>query len=72
MEAEDWYEKNGNEMFIGTADGDCTGKQEPRFITSTKHNHPEEEEEQLDKWDIQIDPANQKQYPQEEHSRKNN
>jgi hypothetical protein len=56
MEAEDWYQETGHEIFIGTASGYCTAKEERRFVTSTKHNQPEEEEQdQIDTWQIRMD-----------------
>jgi hypothetical protein len=52
MEGYDWIEKTGHEIFRGTSFGETEANEEARFITHTKHNKPEEEEDQVDTWDI--------------------
>jgi hypothetical protein len=57
LESYDRHQKTGNEVFKGTSDGEIEAKKDPRFIAITKDNHSEEEEDQVDKWDIRIQPA---------------
>jgi hypothetical protein len=61
----DWYQKTGHEVFKGTCDGEFDAKEPIRFTTSTKHKNPEEEEEedQVDTWNIHIEPAEPKTVP---------
>jgi hypothetical protein len=61
----DWYQKTGQDMWKGSCDGDITSKEPIRFTTSTKHKNPEEEEEedQVDTWNIHIEPAEPKTVP---------
>jgi hypothetical protein len=46
---------------VGDVGGEETEKELPRFVTSTKHNPPDEEQEdQIDTWDVEINPAEPK------------
>jgi hypothetical protein len=64
LDAENWRHKTGSESWVGDLGREETEKELPRFVTNTKHNPlQEEEEDQIDTWNSKINPAEPKTVP---------